>query len=95
MTDNVPNLVHLNARNTTYAVVSRHEVEEQQALQRRFGWKLDWYSAAHNSFTDEVDPPQRRVRRGQPFTAVSVMPSIRRRCARKKITTTGSTTSSE
>lgn len=55
MTDNVPNLVHLNARDTTYAVVSRHEVEEQQALQQRYGWQhLTWYSAAHDTFTQDL-----------------------------------------
>ena len=51
-TDNVPNLVHLNARDTTYAVVSRHAVSEQQELRQRFGWDLRFYS--HDTFNQDM-----------------------------------------
>jgi predicted dithiol-disulfide oxidoreductase (DUF899 family) len=52
LTDNVPNLVHLNARDTTYVVVSRHKVSEQQALRRRFGWDVHFYS--HDTFNQDM-----------------------------------------
>jgi predicted dithiol-disulfide oxidoreductase (DUF899 family) len=44
LTDNVPNLAHLHARGVTYAVVSRHEVAEQQRLRERFGWRVPFYA---------------------------------------------------
>jgi predicted dithiol-disulfide oxidoreductase (DUF899 family) len=53
-TDNVPNLVHLSARDTRYVVISRHEVQEQQHLRARFGWDVPFYSAARNRFTEEL-----------------------------------------
>lgn len=53
-TDNVPNLVHLAARDTRYVVVSRHEVQEQQHLRARFCWDVPFYSAARNRFTEEL-----------------------------------------
>jgi predicted dithiol-disulfide oxidoreductase (DUF899 family) len=51
MADQIANPVHLNARDTTLAFVSRAPQEEIQGLKRRMGWeRIPWYS-----LTDEFD----------------------------------------
>jgi len=45
MADHVPNLAHLNARDTTLAYASRAPLAEIQSLQARMGWEhIPWYS---------------------------------------------------
>ena len=43
-TDNIADLSHLNARDTTFALVSRAPWPELEAYRRRMGWSLPWYS---------------------------------------------------
>jgi predicted dithiol-disulfide oxidoreductase (DUF899 family) len=42
--DQVGNLAHLNARDTTLAYVSRAPYPDIARLQERMGWKMPWYS---------------------------------------------------
>jgi predicted dithiol-disulfide oxidoreductase (DUF899 family) len=48
--DQVSNLAHLNARDTTLAYVSRAPQEMIQKLKERMGWTMPWYS-----LTDDFD----------------------------------------
>ncbi|WP_437964339.1 DUF899 domain-containing protein [Sorangium sp. So ce260] len=49
--DNICNLAHVNARDTTFAVVSRAPINEINALKQRMGWAFPWYST-----TDRFNP---------------------------------------
>src|SRR3954464_9205821 len=42
--DQVANLAHLNARDTTYARISRAPQRDIQRLQARMGWQGAWYT---------------------------------------------------
>ncbi len=53
-TDNVGNLAHLHARDTTYALVSRAPLDQIEAVRERFGWDLPWYSSLRSDFNDDV-----------------------------------------
>jgi predicted dithiol-disulfide oxidoreductase (DUF899 family) len=56
--DNLVRLEHLNARDTTFALVSNATVDEQQAFKRRMGWdRVPWYSVAGSSFNADFDVP--------------------------------------
>lgn len=48
--DQVADLAHLNARDTTLAYVSRAPQQDIQGLKRRMGWHVPWYT-----LTDEFD----------------------------------------
>jgi predicted dithiol-disulfide oxidoreductase (DUF899 family) len=48
--DQVSNLVHLNARDTTLAYVSRAPQDDIARLKARMGWKMPWYT-----LTDDFD----------------------------------------
>jgi predicted dithiol-disulfide oxidoreductase (DUF899 family) len=51
MADHVPNLAHLNARDTTLVYASRASQDELRAMQRRMGWEhIPWYT-----ITDDFD----------------------------------------
>ncbi len=51
MADHVPNLAHLNARNTTLVYASRAPQRELRRIQARMGWEhIPWYT-----ITDSVD----------------------------------------
>lgn len=41
---------HLNARDVTFAVISRAPFSQIQAFQKRMGWKFKWVSANANDF---------------------------------------------
>ena len=49
-TDNIGNLAHLNARDTTLVLVSRAPQSQIQALKARMGWSLPWYSSNGSDF---------------------------------------------
>ncbi|MDX6526724.1 MAG: hypothetical protein QOI43_2235 [Gaiellales bacterium] len=49
-TDNVGNLSHLHARDTTYALMSRAPLDELLEYEQRMGWDLPWYSSFGNDF---------------------------------------------
>ena len=51
MADHVPNLAHLNARNTTFVYASRASQAELEQVKARMGWQhIPWYS-----MTDDFD----------------------------------------
>jgi predicted dithiol-disulfide oxidoreductase (DUF899 family) len=50
-TDNVGNLAHLHARDTTFALVSRAPIEKLNAFRDRMGWtEAPWYSSHGSDF---------------------------------------------
>ena len=49
-TDNVGNLAHLHARDTTLALVSRAPQEQIRPFRERMGWALPWYSSHGSDF---------------------------------------------
>jgi predicted dithiol-disulfide oxidoreductase (DUF899 family) len=49
-TDNVGNLAHLHARDTSMAFVSRAPLAEIRAVRERLGWTLPWYSSYGSDF---------------------------------------------
>jgi predicted dithiol-disulfide oxidoreductase (DUF899 family) len=49
-TDNVGNLSHLHARDTTFALMSRAPLDELMEYEQRMGWDLPWYSSYGNHF---------------------------------------------
>lgn len=50
MADHVPNLAHLNARDTTFVYVSRASQPELEQMKAKMGWAHPWYS-----MTDDFD----------------------------------------
>lgn len=51
-TDNVGNMIHLNQRDTTLALVARAPVAEIEALKRRMDWHLPFYSTSQEFNSD-------------------------------------------
>ena len=49
-TDNIGNLAHLHARDTSMVLVSRAPQSQIQALKARMGWSLPWYSSNGSDF---------------------------------------------
>ncbi|BCB73815.1 DUF899 family protein [Phytohabitans flavus] len=49
-TDNVGHLAHLNARDTTFALVSRGPFADLEAHRQRMGWTIPMYSSAGTTF---------------------------------------------
>lgn len=45
-TDNVGNMVHLNQRDTTFAIIGRAPIDQIQALKKRLGWTMPFYSTS-------------------------------------------------
>ena len=52
--DNIGNVSHLNARDTSLVVVSLAPLENIQQYKNRMGWTLPWYSSANNSFNRDI-----------------------------------------
>jgi predicted dithiol-disulfide oxidoreductase (DUF899 family) len=48
--DNVGDLAHLHARNTTYAAVSRAPISKIEPFRQRMGWSFPWYSSLGSDF---------------------------------------------
>jgi predicted dithiol-disulfide oxidoreductase (DUF899 family) len=48
--DNVGDLAHLHARNTTYAAVSRAPISKIEPFRQRMGWTFPWYSSLGSDF---------------------------------------------
>ena len=48
--DQVGDVRHLNARDTSFALVSLAPLERIEAFRRRMGWTLPWYSSAGSDF---------------------------------------------
>lgn len=51
--DNIGNLAHLNARETTLVMVSRAPLEKIAPFQKRMGWTIPWYSSHGNDFNQD------------------------------------------
>ncbi|MGH3586211.1 MAG: DUF899 family protein [Pseudonocardia sp.] len=49
-TDQISELAHLHARDTSFAVVSLSEHRDLAALRERMGWQVPFYSSAGNDF---------------------------------------------
>lgn len=43
-TDNVGNMVHLNQRDTTFAIIAKAPIDQIEALKTRLGWTMPFYS---------------------------------------------------
>jgi predicted dithiol-disulfide oxidoreductase (DUF899 family) len=48
--DNVGNLSHLHARDTSFVLVSRAPLENIQRYKKRMGWTVPWFSSAESDF---------------------------------------------
>ncbi|MDP9260039.1 MAG: DUF899 domain-containing protein [Actinomycetota bacterium] len=52
-TDNVGELAHLHARDTSFTLVSRAPFSELVPLKRRMGWTVPWVSSFGSDFNDD------------------------------------------
>ena len=63
--DNIGHPSHLNARDTSLALVSRAPYQKLAAYRQRMGWDLPWYSSAGTEFNDDfevtIDPARGRT----------------------------------
>ncbi|MGW0434607.1 DUF899 domain-containing protein [Micromonospora sp. NPDC003197] len=73
MADHIGPLSHLQARRTSFALVSRAPIEKLTAFRTRMGWKLPWVSSGGTTFNDDFGATQD----GEEQQAISVF--IRRR----------------
>ncbi|HEU4456827.1 MAG TPA: DUF899 domain-containing protein [Longimicrobium sp.] len=48
--DNIPELAHLHARDTTLVMVSRAPLAKIEAFKARMGWTMPWYSSHGSDF---------------------------------------------
>ncbi|MGH3034879.1 MAG: DUF899 domain-containing protein [Gaiellaceae bacterium] len=48
--DNVGNLAHLHARDTSFALVSRAPLANIEAYKQRMGWTVPWFSSSSSDF---------------------------------------------
>jgi predicted dithiol-disulfide oxidoreductase (DUF899 family) len=48
--DQLSHLAHLNARDTTFALVSRAPQQEIEDFKRRMGWSMPWYTVVGEDF---------------------------------------------
>jgi predicted dithiol-disulfide oxidoreductase (DUF899 family) len=53
-TDQVAPLEHLNARDTSFAVVSRAPQAQIDAYKQRLGWTLPWYTVVGDDFQQQL-----------------------------------------
>lgn len=51
--DQITDLAHLHARDTSLVLISRAPLENLQRYQRRMGWDIPWYSSARTDFNDD------------------------------------------
>jgi predicted dithiol-disulfide oxidoreductase (DUF899 family) len=51
-TDQVPELAHLHARDTTLALVSTAPQPQLQAFRERMGWRMPWYTTVGTAFQE-------------------------------------------
>jgi predicted dithiol-disulfide oxidoreductase (DUF899 family) len=55
--DNLPDLTHLNARDTTMVFVSAGSQEAIRAYRARMGWDVPWYTT-RDDFAADFDVPE-------------------------------------
>jgi predicted dithiol-disulfide oxidoreductase (DUF899 family) len=53
LADHIGPLVHLHARDTTYALVSRAPIGKLLAFRDRMGWELPWFSSGDTTFNED------------------------------------------
>ncbi len=53
--DDVGNLAHLHARDTSFALVSRAPYPKLAAFRQRMGWTMAWYSSGGTDFNVDMD----------------------------------------
>jgi predicted dithiol-disulfide oxidoreductase (DUF899 family) len=58
MCDHIPDLSHLNSRETTFAVVSRSPIKKIEAFKKRMGWSFPWYSSYESDFNYDLHVSQ-------------------------------------
>ena len=51
LVDNIANLAHLHARDTTLVVTAPAPLEESEPYRKRMGWTVPWYSTYGSDFT--------------------------------------------
>ncbi len=51
--DNIGHLAHLNARDRSFALVSRAPLANIEAYKRRMGWDIPWFSSAGSDFNED------------------------------------------
>jgi predicted dithiol-disulfide oxidoreductase (DUF899 family) len=51
--DNVGELAHLHARDTSFALVSRAPLANMQPYRQRLGWTMPWVSSGGSDFNDD------------------------------------------
>jgi predicted dithiol-disulfide oxidoreductase (DUF899 family) len=66
--DNIGRLEHLNARDTSFALISRARYAEIGAYKRRMGWTVAWFSSIRSDFNSDFGAT---TERGESF-ALSV-----------------------
>lgn len=52
--DHIPNLAHVKARNTSFVFTSQAPLKSLMRHKKRLGWKMPFYSAAKNSFNEDL-----------------------------------------
>jgi predicted dithiol-disulfide oxidoreductase (DUF899 family) len=52
-TDNIGRLEHLNARDASFALISRARYGELEAYKRRMGWTVPWFSSSDTDFNHD------------------------------------------
>lgn len=65
MADSIPPLSHLNAKDTSFVLISRAPLAKLLAFRQRMGWTLPWVSSASTSFNEDfratVDGEERQA----------------------------------
>ena len=52
-TDQISNLAHLHARDTSFALISRAPLANIQRYKKRMGWTWPWFSSEQSDFNDD------------------------------------------
>ena len=52
-TDGVANIAHINARDVSFALVSRARIGKLETYRRRMGWQFPWYSSHDTNFNQD------------------------------------------
>ena len=68
------NVVHLNARDVSFAAISRAPVEKLDAFRRRLGWTFKWVSSAGNDFNFDFHVSTTPEERAQGETTYNYRP---------------------
>ncbi len=53
--DNIGNITHLHARDTSFVLVSRAPLENIEKFNKRMGWHIPWYSSDNSDFNRDFN----------------------------------------